>query len=68
MTTLSVVIPAYNAEDGIEEIARRVLSVRESLTKVGVDELERRAAGREPSECLRVTPSAYAIVSVYVKL
>ena len=40
MTTLSVVIPAYNEEDGIEEIARRVLSVRESLTKVGVDELE----------------------------
>lgn len=40
MTTLSVVIPAYNEEDGIEEIAQRVLSVRESLTKVGVNELE----------------------------
>jgi len=40
MTTLSVVIPAYNEEDGIEEIAQRVLRVRESLTKVGVNELE----------------------------
>ncbi len=40
MTTLSVVIPAYNEEDGIEEIAQRVLSVREALTKVGVNELE----------------------------
>ncbi len=40
MTTLSVVIPAYNEEDGIEEIARRVLAVREELAKVGVDGLE----------------------------
>jgi hypothetical protein len=40
MTTLSVVIPAYNEEDGIEEIAQRVLSVREALAKVGVNELE----------------------------
>lgn len=40
MTTLSVVIPAYNEEDGIEEIAQRVLSVREALVKVGVNRLE----------------------------
>ena len=40
MTTLSVVIPAYNEEDGIAEIAGRVLSVREKLSSVGVDELE----------------------------
>lgn len=40
MTTLSVVIPAYNEEDGIAEIASRVLAVREALTNVGVDELE----------------------------
>ncbi|MBP8003083.1 MAG: glycosyltransferase family 2 protein [Chloroflexi bacterium] len=40
MTTLSVVIPAYNEEDGIEEIAQRVLKVKEALTKVGVNELE----------------------------
>lgn len=40
MTTLSVVIPAYNEEDGIEEIAQRVLKVRDALCKVGVDDLE----------------------------
>jgi glycosyltransferase involved in cell wall biosynthesis len=40
MTTLSVVIPAYNEEDGIAEIAHRVLAVRDSLREVGVDDLE----------------------------
>ncbi len=40
MTTLSVVIPAYNEEDGIAEIAHRVLAVRDDLAKVGIDDLE----------------------------
>ncbi|MCP4423686.1 MAG: glycosyltransferase family 2 protein [Chloroflexi bacterium] len=40
MTTLSVVIPAYNEEDGIAEIAHRVLAVRDDLRKVNVDDLE----------------------------
>lgn len=40
MTTLSVVIPAYNEEAGIADIARRVLTVKEALAEVGVDELE----------------------------
>ncbi|MFZ1399247.1 MAG: glycosyltransferase family 2 protein, partial [Candidatus Promineifilaceae bacterium] len=40
MTTLSVVIPAYNEEDGIAEIAHRVLAVRDALREVGVDDLE----------------------------
>lgn len=40
MTKLSVVIPAYNEEDGIAEISNRVLAVREDLQKVGVAELE----------------------------
>ena len=40
MTILSVVIPAYNEEDGIEEIASRVLSVEPDLKKAGVDQLE----------------------------
>jgi glycosyltransferase involved in cell wall biosynthesis len=35
MPTLSVVIPAYNEEDGITQIVERVLAVRESLAKVG---------------------------------
>lgn len=40
MTTLSVVIPAYNEELGINDIACRVLSVRKSLAESGVDQLE----------------------------
>ncbi|MEW6406211.1 MAG: glycosyltransferase family 2 protein [Chloroflexota bacterium] len=40
MTILSVVIPAYNEENGIAEIACRVLSVEGDLKKAGVDQLE----------------------------
>jgi len=37
---LSIVIPAYNEEEGISEIVLRVLAVREELAKIGVDDLE----------------------------
>lgn len=40
MTVLSVVIPAYNEENGIAEIATRVLAVAPALKKVGVNRLE----------------------------
>ncbi len=40
MTTLSVVIPAYNEEGGIQEIMERILSVRPGLAQVGIDDLE----------------------------
>jgi glycosyltransferase involved in cell wall biosynthesis len=40
VTVLSVVIPAYNEENGIAEIASRVLSVAPALMKMGVDKLE----------------------------
>jgi glycosyltransferase involved in cell wall biosynthesis len=40
MTVLSVVIPAYNEENGIAEIASRVLSIEADLKKSGVDRLE----------------------------
>ena len=40
MTTLSVVIPAYNEESGIAEIIQRVLAVQGDLNKAGVDNLE----------------------------
>ena len=40
MTILSVVIPAYNEENGISEIANRVLAVEPALKKAGVDKLE----------------------------
>jgi glycosyltransferase involved in cell wall biosynthesis len=40
MTILSVVIPAYNEENGIKEIAERVLAVEPALKNAGVDRLE----------------------------
>ena len=40
MTTLSVVIPALNEEDGIAAIMQRVLAVAPPLQTVGVARLE----------------------------
>jgi glycosyltransferase involved in cell wall biosynthesis len=40
MTVLSIVIPAYNEENGIAAIATRVLSVAPALKNVGVERLE----------------------------
>jgi glycosyltransferase involved in cell wall biosynthesis len=40
MTTLSVVIPALNEEDGIADIIERVLAVRPALAEADVDDLE----------------------------
>jgi hypothetical protein len=40
MNVLSVVIPAYNEEQGIAEIVERVLSIHPELNKNGVDDLE----------------------------
>lgn len=40
MTTLSIVIPAYNEEQGIAEIVHRVLAVREDLVRAGVADME----------------------------
>jgi glycosyltransferase involved in cell wall biosynthesis len=37
---LSVVIPAYNEENGVAEVIRRVLSTEPELKKVGLDGLE----------------------------
>jgi len=37
MTALTIVIPAYNEEGGIEAIARRVLAIKPELNKVGVE-------------------------------
>jgi glycosyltransferase involved in cell wall biosynthesis len=40
MTILSIVIPAYNEEDGIAAIANRVLAVEPALNRIGISELE----------------------------
>lgn len=40
MTILSVVIPAYNEEGGIAEIANRVLRIKPALAQLGIHELE----------------------------
>jgi hypothetical protein len=40
MNVLSVVIPAYNEEQGIAEIVERVLNIHPALKKSGVDDLE----------------------------
>jgi len=40
MTDLTIVIPAYNEEAGIAEIARRVLDTREALRQVGIGLME----------------------------
>lgn len=40
MTTLSVVIPAYNEEEGIADIVHRILQIEPALRQVGVEWLE----------------------------
>jgi glycosyltransferase involved in cell wall biosynthesis len=40
MTTLSVVIPAYNEEDGIRSVLERALAVRPRLAEAGMNDLE----------------------------
>lgn len=40
MNSLTVVIPAYNEEQGISEIMTRVLAVREELKKIGIEPME----------------------------
>lgn len=40
MTTFSVVIPAYNEEQGIAQIVQRVLAVRDDLIQVGISDFE----------------------------
>ena len=40
MTVLSIVIPAYNEENGIKEIATRVLAIEPALKEIGMQGLE----------------------------
>ncbi len=36
MTMLSIIIPAFNEEDGIDKVIQRVLGIRDALTRIGV--------------------------------
>ncbi|MFB0545563.1 MAG: glycosyltransferase family 2 protein [Anaerolineae bacterium] len=40
MSVLSVVIPAYNEQDGISSIIERVLAIKSSLFEAGIEDLE----------------------------
>ena len=40
MNNLSIVIPAYNEEQGIAEIAQRVLAINPELHEEGIDSME----------------------------
>lgn len=40
MTTLSIIIPAYNEENGIAQIIERVLAVRPAVVRAGVEGFE----------------------------
>lgn len=40
MTTLSIVIPAYNEEQGISQIIDRIFSVRDRLMSIGLSDME----------------------------
>lgn len=37
MTTLSIVIPAFNEQDGIDDIAKRVLAITPRLQEIGIN-------------------------------
>ena len=51
MTTLSVVIPAYNEEKGIRSIMERVLAIHPQLPAVGIDDLELIVVDDGSSDC-----------------
>lgn len=63
--TLSVVIPAYNEERGIETILQRVLAQREPLRASGIDELEvivvDDGSGDRTAECVQRYPQVRLI-------
>lgn len=63
--TLSIVIPAYNEEDGILEIMQRTLAVAPALREVGVENLELLVVDDgskdKTAEIVRATPGATLI-------
>ncbi len=59
---LSVVIPAYNEEDGIKEIMDRALAIAPALREVGIDRMELLVVDDgsrdRTAEIVRATPGA----------
>ncbi|MCP4544432.1 MAG: glycosyltransferase family 2 protein [Chloroflexi bacterium] len=68
MNVLSVVIPAYNEEDGIAEIIERVLTIRPGLADVGVDDLELIVVDDGSSDKTATITANYAEADATVRL
>ncbi len=68
MNVLSVVIPAYNEEDGIAEIIERVLTIRPGLAEVGVDDLELIVVDDGSSDKTVAITTGYAEADATVRL
>jgi glycosyltransferase involved in cell wall biosynthesis len=68
MSTLSIVIPAYNEERGIAEIVQRVLAVRPSLDQAGFPLLELLVVNDGSKDCTAEVTTAIAQEDNCVKL
>ena len=64
MTMLSVVIPAYNEESGIAEIANRVLGTKTPLAEVGVVKLVTDGFDHLDGHELVVLPLEIAVIAL----
>lgn len=67
-SVLSVVIPAYNEEDGIAEIVERVLAVGPALERVGVVLVEQQVSAIDRIAMVRITGALeYDLIGEFVE-